>query len=59
MLYRASDTSCDFDRIVHKNDATRVTVGASTGLGRSKMVGDGATPRVVKRHGHVSYERLF
>jgi len=68
---------------VHKNDATRIAVGAGTGLGVSWMLNDGANSRawptegghvdfapvdeqqiellkfLIKRHGHVSYERLL
>ena len=68
---------------VHKRDATRVAVGAGTGLGVSWMLHDGAATRawstegghvdfapvdetqidllkfLIKRHGHVSYERLL
>ena len=68
---------------VHNNEATRVAVGAGTGLGVSWMMSDGADTRawstegghvdfapvdeqqiellrfLIKRHGHVSYERLL
>jgi glucokinase len=68
---------------VHNNEATRVVVGAGTGLGVSWMMSDGADTRawstegghvdfapvdeqqiellrfLIKRHGHVSYERLL
>ena len=68
---------------VHNNEATRVAVGAGTGLGVSWMTCDGADSRawstegghvdfapvdeqqiellrfLIKRHGHVSYERLL
>jgi len=71
------------NRGVHVNDATRVAVGAGTGLGVSWMQSDGAETRawstegghvefapvdeqqiellkfLIKRHGHVSYERLL
>jgi glucokinase len=68
---------------VHNNEATRVAVGAGTGLGVSWMICNGADSRawstegghvdfapvdeqqiellrfLIKRHGHVSYERLL
>jgi len=68
---------------VHEKEATRVAVGAGTGLGVSWMLSDGAKTRawstegghvdfapvdeqqiellkfLIKRHGHVSYERLL
>ena len=82
-VHLKSQDLVSLNRGVHETGATRVVVGAGTGLGVSWMLSDGANTRawptegghvdfapvddqqiellkfLIKRHGHVSYERLL